>query len=124
MSKNNVEIAAYYFPNYHIDPENEAFHGKGWNEWKLLQSATPRFENHQQPKAPMWGYEDESDPVVMEKKIDAASDHGLHAFIFDWYWYSKGKTGSFIPGIHAGGFFYYTKVWWHRVGPCYFKTPG
>jgi len=38
---------------------------------------------------PVWGYEDESDPVVMAKKIDAAATHGVNTFIFDWYWYEN-----------------------------------
>ena len=50
----------------------------------------PRFPGHQQPKVPLWGYEDESDPRVMKKKIDAAADHGIDAFIFDWYYYEDG----------------------------------
>jgi hypothetical protein len=83
----NIQVATYYFPNFHIDPRNEKIHGKGWNEWKLMQHATPRFPGHDQPKIPLWGYEDESDPKAMAKKIDAAADHGIDAFIFDWYWY-------------------------------------
>lgn len=84
------EIAAYYFPNYHLDPTNREWHGEGWTEWELVKNAKPRFEGHMQPKVPLWGYEDEADPKVMEKKIDAAADHGLSAFIFDWYWHEEG----------------------------------
>jgi hypothetical protein len=84
------EIGAYYFPNYHRDPRNEKAHGPGWTEWELVKRAEPRFSGHQQPKVPLWGYEDEADPVVMAKKIDAAADHGLNHFIFDWYWYDDG----------------------------------
>lgn len=84
------EVAAYYFPNYHLDKTNEEWHGPGWNEWELLKAAKPRFEGHIQPRVPMWGYEDEADPEVMAKKIDAAADHGLSAFIFDWYWHKEG----------------------------------
>ena len=40
-----------------------------------------------QPRVPKWGYENEADPKVMEKKIEAASSHGVNVFIFDWYWY-------------------------------------
>jgi len=84
-------LAAYYFPNYHPgDPRNEHWHGPGWTEWDLMKRAEPRFPGHQQPKVPLWGYEDESDPAVMAKKIDAAADHGVDAFIFDWYWYEDG----------------------------------
>jgi len=82
-------IAAYYFPNFHTDPRNEAVHGKGWTEWQLVRYATPRFPSHVQPLVPAWGYEDEADPVVMAKKIDAASSHGVDAFLFDWYYYDE-----------------------------------
>ena len=83
-------VAAYYFGNYHVDKRNEAQHGPGWTEWRLVESAKPRFEGHVQPKVPLWGYEDESDPAVFERKINVASDSGLSAFIFDWYWYNDG----------------------------------
>ncbi|XHR28184.1 MAG: glycoside hydrolase family 99-like domain-containing protein [Chthoniobacteraceae bacterium] len=84
-------IGAYYFPNYHCDPRNEAEHGRGWTEWELVKHATPRFEGHNQPLVPLWGYEDESDPAVMAKKIQAAADHAVDFFIFDWYHYNDGE---------------------------------
>ncbi|WP_309120946.1 glycoside hydrolase family 99-like domain-containing protein [Paenibacillus sp.] len=85
-----VQTAAYYFPNYHQDARNDRWHGKGWTEWELMKRAEPRFEGHEQPKIPLWGYEDEADPAVMARKIDAAADHGIDAFLFDWYWYEDG----------------------------------
>ena len=87
---NTYEVAAYYFPDYHEDVRNAKWHGKGWTEWELVKRAGPRFQGHIQPKVPLWGYEDEADTSVMEKKINAAADHGLTAFIFDWYWYEDG----------------------------------
>lgn len=89
MSKKTT-IACYYFPNYHVDPRNEAVHGRGWTEWELVRRAEPRFAGHRQPRVPAWGFEDESDPAVMAKKIDAAADHGVDAFLFDWYYYDDG----------------------------------
>jgi len=83
-------IACYYFPNYHFDRRNEAVHGPGWSEWELVKHAEPRFQGHYQPRVPLWGYEDEADPAMMARKIDAAADHGIDAFIFDWYWYDDG----------------------------------
>jgi hypothetical protein len=89
--EDNYTLAAYYFPNFHPgDPRNEEWHGPGWTEWDLMKQAGPRFPGHAQPKVPLWGYEDESDPAVMAKKIDAAADHGVDVFIFDWYWYEDG----------------------------------
>ncbi|HPG68994.1 MAG TPA: glycoside hydrolase family 99-like domain-containing protein [Candidatus Hydrogenedentes bacterium] len=97
----DCQIAVYYFPNYHPDARNCVWHGPGWSEWELVKAATPRFAGHQQPKIPAWGYEDESDPVVMAKKIDAAADHGVDAFLFDWYWY---EDGPFLERAIEEGF--------------------
>ena len=83
-------VACYYFPNYHIDARNAARHGEGWTEWELVRMAQPRFEGHRQPNVPYWGYCDEADPRIMQKKIDAAADFGVDAWIFDWYWYDDG----------------------------------
>ena len=82
--------AAYYFGNFHVDPRNEKAHGAQWTEWNLVRSATPRFRGHHQPRIPLWGYADESDPRVFEHKIAAAHDNHLSALIFDWYWYNDG----------------------------------
>jgi hypothetical protein len=90
MEFNMVKTAVYYFPNYHADIRNENLHGPGWTEWDLMLRAEPRFPGHDQPKIPAWGYEDEADPQVMTRKIDAAADHGIDTFIFDWYWYNDG----------------------------------
>lgn len=85
-----MDIAAYYFPNYHADVRNEALHGKGWTEWDLVKRAEPRFPGHDQPKVPLWGYDDEASPDGMAMRIDAAANHGIDAFIFDWYYYNDG----------------------------------
>ncbi|MCK4750539.1 MAG: glycoside hydrolase family 99-like domain-containing protein [Bacteroidales bacterium] len=95
-------VASYYFPNYHVDKRNEKMHGEGWTEWELVKAAGPRFEGHQQPKVPAWGYTDEANPSDMEQKIDAAADHGIDAFIFDWYYYND---GLFLERGIEDGFF-------------------
>jgi hypothetical protein len=95
---NDYEVAAYYFPNYHVDPFNEKTHGKGWTEWELVKSAKPRFKDHQQPKKPKWGYFDESDSKVAAKEIDLAVQHGIDVCIYDWYWYQAIKGKKFLHG--------------------------
>jgi len=89
-AKEKPLVCAYYFPNWHQDPRNDYWHGKGWTEWNVVKCAMPRFPGHKQPKVPLWGYEDESDPIVMEKKIAAALSHGVDGFVFDWYWFEDG----------------------------------
>jgi len=83
-------ISAFYFPNYHADARNEAKYGRGWTEWELLKRGVPRYPGHRQPFVPAWGYEDEADPEVMQRKITAATSHGIGNFLFDWYHYEDG----------------------------------
>ena len=90
MPRTDLKVMAYYFPNWHVDPRNEKWHGEGWTEWNLVKYATPRFPGHKQPKIPLWGYEDEAQPGIMEKKIDTAAKYGIDGFIFDWYFYADG----------------------------------
>lgn len=90
MSAGPYQVGVYYFPNYHVDARNEQVHGTGWSEWELVQCARPRYAGHRQPRVPVWGYQDEADPAVMSRRIDAAADHGVDYWIFDWYWYDDG----------------------------------
>ena len=89
-AEGKVEVAVYYFPQWHVDAQNEKSHGYPWTEWESLKTAKPRFAGHQQPKVPLWGYEDEADPKVMAKKINAASSHGIDIFLYDWYYKDDG----------------------------------
>jgi hypothetical protein len=88
---NKYDIAAYYCPTYHPDPRYKEMgifpDGKG--EWEVIYEAKPKIPGHELPKVPLWGYEDESDPVVMAKKIDTAVKYGVNVMIFDWYWYDN-----------------------------------
>lgn len=81
IPEGDVQVAVYYFPNW--GPVYSS-------EWSKVKAAKPRFKGHQQPKVPLWGYTNENNPVDMAQKIDAAANHGVDAFIFDWYYYDKG----------------------------------
>ena len=81
------DIGVYYFPGWHTDLRMEKLHGKGWTEWEILKRAEAKFSGHAQPKRPVWGFGDEADPLVFERKIAAAHGAGITHFIFDWYWY-------------------------------------
>jgi hypothetical protein len=85
-----LEVAAYYFPNYHRDPRSDRWYGVGWTEWELVKAARPRFAGHQQPIVPSWGYFDEADPAWAARQIDLAVRFGVTCFLFDWYWYEDG----------------------------------
>ncbi|MDD3927754.1 MAG: glycoside hydrolase family 99-like domain-containing protein, partial [bacterium] len=83
-----MEVAAVYFPSWHANDHYQAWYGPRFTEWELLKSAVPLYSGHHQPKIPLWGYFDESDPDWSAREIDLAADHGVTAFLFDWYWYS------------------------------------
>ncbi len=98
---NRCDVAAYYWPAYHDEPRWRRFMPDGEGEWQTIRRAEPRFEGHYQPRVPAWGYEDESDPRVMARKIDAAADHGVNVLIFDWYWY---ENAPFLEKALGDGF--------------------
>ncbi len=96
-----IDLACFYFPHWHPDAHNDRWHGQGWTEYAVMDAAVPRFPGHVQPLVSSWGNFDESDPVWMAKQIDLAADHGLNAFIFDYYWY---EDGPFLEGALERGF--------------------
>ena len=86
-SGKRYDIAAFVWPSYHPDDRAKVFWPDGIGEWQTVVSNKPKFEGHQQPRYPLWGYVNEADPYVAEMEINAAADHGVNVFIFDWYWY-------------------------------------
>jgi hypothetical protein len=97
----NVTVAAYYFPQWHVDPLNMSRRGVPWTEWEIIRTAKPRFHEHAQPKIPLWGYGMEDSPDVMAQKINAAASNGVGAFIFDWYYH---ESGPFLSGALENGY--------------------
>ncbi len=65
------------------------FWPEGGGEWETVRQATAKYPGHTWPRRPLWGYGNEADPRVMELQIDAAADHGVNVFIYDWYWYDR-----------------------------------
>lgn len=47
----------------------------------------PNFRGMSGPESRCGGYVDEADPAVMEMEIEAAAEHGVNVFIYDWYWF-------------------------------------
>lgn len=87
VSAKHYDVAAFVWPSYHPDDRAKVFWPDGIGEWQTVISNKAKFEGHEQPRFPLWGYINEADPYVAEMEINAASDHGVNVFIFDWYWY-------------------------------------
>jgi len=95
-------VAAYVWPSCHYEERNaKMLWPQRTGEWEIIRKGTPRFPGHYQPKVPLWGYEMDDDPQVMEKWIDAATDHGVNVFIFDWYWFDE---APFLESTLNNGF--------------------
>ena len=111
--KQNYDIAAYYWPAYHPEPRwaELGVFGDGKGEWQNVYEAKPKHKGHDQPRVPLLGYEDESDPAVMAKKIDIATSHGVNVMIFDWYWFDSDCTMRRGEWMEEGGNLYYLRDW-------------
>lgn len=84
------DIAAYIWPSYTGDEKrSRIFWEKGIGEWQSVQSAEARVPGQKLPRVPVWGYQNEADPAVMEFQIGEALRHGVNVFIYDWYWYDR-----------------------------------
>ena len=84
------DVAAYVWPSYTGDEiRARQFWPGGFGEWETVMRMKPKFEGHKWPRKPLWGYVNEADPRIMEMQIDAAADHGVNVFIYDWYWYDR-----------------------------------
>ncbi len=86
--KRNYDVAAYVWPAYTGDePRTRMFWQEGIGEWQTVKNSVPKENGYSWSRKPLWGYENEADPKVMEKQIDEATKHGVNVFIYDWYWF-------------------------------------
>ena len=87
----DYHVCAYIWPSCHDDPlAHQYLWEEGIGEWEVIKQGDPRFEGHYQPKEPLWGYEMDDDPQVVEKWIQTALEYGVNTFIYDWYWFDRG----------------------------------
>ncbi|QGY43490.1 hypothetical protein GM418_07405 [Maribellus comscasis] len=100
--ENDYYVAAYVWPSCHHDERfGDMLWPEGTGEWEVIKKGNPRFEGHYQPRLPLWGYEMDNDPQVMEKWIDLAVEHGVNIFVYDWYWFDE---GPFLESALNDGF--------------------
>ena len=105
--QDDLIVAAYVWPSCHDDSlARKWIWPEGIGEWEVIKQGDPRFPGHYQPRQPLFGYEMDNDPVVVEKWINTALEYGVNTFIYDWYWYKDpdGYNGEYLESALNDGF--------------------
>ena len=88
-SPSGLRALAFYLPQFHPVPENDAFWGPGFTEWRNVARARPRFPGHAQPHLPAdLGFYDLRLAETRARQADLARAAGLSGFCYYHYWFA------------------------------------
>lgn len=84
-----LRAVAFHLPQFHPVPENDAFWGAGFTEWRNVVQARPRFHGHEQPHLPAdLGFYDLRLAETRAAQAELAREAGLSGFCYYHYWFA------------------------------------
>lgn len=83
-----MKNVAFYLPQFHQIPENDAWWGTGFTDWVNVRRARSLFDGHIHPRRSLeLGEYDLTDPAIARTQSALARRYGIDAFCMYFYWF-------------------------------------
>lgn len=84
-----MKIMAFYLPQFHAIPENDAWWGKGFTDWTNVKKGFQYIKGQEQPRIPLNNnYYDLSDVNNIRWQADLVNKYKVHGLCFYHYWFN------------------------------------